>query len=85
MKVRLDTGDEGEAKSLDGNTMTLLSPRAFAPGSPIRFSVVLDDRKRSFEGRTIGSMRVAEGSFEVRLRFVNLRRSDRELLVSRLG
>lgn len=85
MKLWLESGEEGEAKAIEGNTLTLLSPRAFAPGSPIRFSVVLDDRKRSFEGRTIGSMRVAEGSFEVRLRFVNLRRSDRELLVSRLG
>ncbi|UCF47228.1 MAG: hypothetical protein JSU89_08600 [Myxococcales bacterium] len=85
MKLWLESGEEGEAKAIEGNTLTLLSPRAFAPGSPIRFSVVLDDRKRSFEGRTIGSMRVAEGSFEVRLRFVNLRRSERELLVSRLG
>ena len=85
MKVRLDTGDEGEAKSLDGNTLTLLSPRAFAPGSPIRFSVAVHDDSRSFEGRTIGSKRVDPERFEVRLRFVNLRRADRELLLQGLA
>jgi len=49
VKVRLDTGEDAEA--------------------------------RNFEGRAIGSKRVDEAHFEVRLRFVNLRRADRGLLV----
>ncbi len=64
---------------MDGNLLTLLSPRAFAPGAPIRFAI-LGEVERSFEGRTIASKRVEDGRFEVRMRFVNLRRPDRELL-----
>jgi hypothetical protein len=75
----LESGEEGEAMSFDGNTLTLLSRRAFAPGAPIRFSS-FGEVERSFEGRTLGSRRVDDGRFEVRLRLVNLRRADRELL-----
>lgn len=85
MKLRLRSGEEGEALRLEGNLLTLLSPRAFAPGSPIRFSLSAEDGPRSFEGRTIGAKRVEGGRFEVRMRFVNLRRVDRELLAERLG
>ncbi|MGD8318270.1 MAG: PilZ domain-containing protein [Myxococcales bacterium] len=86
MKVRLESGQEAEAQTLDGNVLTLRSPLAFAPGSPIRFRVALDDEdRRSFEGRTLGSKRTHDGGFEVRLRFVNLRRGDRERLAAHLS
>ncbi len=85
MKVRLETGEEAQAQRLEGNSLTLLSPRAFPPGSPIRFSTAEADEQRQFEGRTIGSKRAEEELFEVRLRFVNLRRRDRELLEQKLG
>ena len=80
MKVRLQSGEEAQAERIDGNVLTLSSPRAFAPGSPIRFSATADGQERGFEGRTIASKRTDADRFEVRLRFVNLRRSDRELL-----
>ncbi len=83
MKLRLATGEEGEATAIEGNLLTFLSPRAFAPGAPIRFST-LGEAERSFEGRTIGSKRVEDGRFEVRMRFVNLRREDREVLLREL-
>ena len=83
MKLRLATGEEGEATAIDGNLLTLLSPRAFAPGAPICFST-LGEAERSFEGRTIGSKRLEDGRFEVRMRFVNLRREDREVLLREL-
>lgn len=85
MKLWFDNGEDGEAKSLDGNILTLLSPRAFAPGSPIRFAVLKDEAERWFEGRTLGCKRVDDGRFEVRMRFVNLRRVDRELLLRELA
>jgi hypothetical protein len=85
MRVRLESGEEGEAAKLQSNVLTLLVPRAFAPGSPIRFVLFFDADERAFEGRTLGSKRVSAGCFEVRLRFVNLRKSERELLMSRLG
>ena len=62
-----------------------MSPRAFAPGSPIRFALVLPDEARPLEGRALGSKRVDNDHFEVRLRFVNLRRADRELLLRELA
>jgi len=85
LKIRLDSGEDAEARTFDGALLTLLSPRAFAPGAPIRFVLVLDGGERPFEGRTIGSKRVDEVRFEVRIRFVNLRRADRELLAGRLA
>jgi hypothetical protein len=85
MKLHLESGQEAEAQSLDGNVLTLRSPRAFAPGSPIRFTATLGEGvDRFFEGRTIGSRRADDEVFEVRMRFVNLRRRDREALAAHL-
>ena len=85
MKIRFESGEEGAARAIDGNVLILHSPRAFAPGSPIRFTVELGDGARAFEGRTIGSRRVDDRGFDVRMRFVNLRRTDREALAARLA
>jgi hypothetical protein len=81
----LDSGEDAEALGFDGTTLTMLSPRAYAPGAPIHFSATTDEDARNFEGRAIGSKRVDDGRFEVRMRFVNLRRADRELLSGRLA
>jgi hypothetical protein len=80
VKIRLDSGEEAEARAFDGALLTLWSPRAFAPGAPILFTATTEGDARPFEGRAIGSKRVDDAGFEVRLRFVNLRREDRELL-----
>ena len=85
MKLQLDSGEEGEAIRFEDNQLTLMSPKAFAPGAPIRFSVAGAETPRAFEGRTLGSKRADDGRFEVRLRFVNLRRADRELLLRELA
>jgi len=84
VKVRLETGEEAEAVAFEGNLLKLRSPRAFAPGAPIRFKTT-EDEPRSLEGRTIGSKRLDDRCFEVRMRFVNLRRNDRELLLRKLA
>ena len=85
MEVWLEDGLEAEAKSMQGTVLVLLSPKAFAPGSPIRFSIAHDGAERTLEGRTIASKRVHADRFEVRLRLVNLRRQDRERLHGALG
>jgi len=85
VKVRLESGEDAEAVAYDGNLLTLRSPRAFAPGAPIRFKTASEENVGSFEGRTIGSKRVDDQCFEVRLRFVNLRRGERELLLRKLA
>ena len=84
MKLRLESGEDAAALGFDGTLLTLRSPRAFAPGSPIRFTTTTEAGERSFEGRTIGSTRAGDERFEVRMRFVNLRREDRALLTERL-
>lgn len=85
MKVRLQSGEEALALRYADGTMALRSPKAFAPGSPIHLSFVVGDASRTLEGRTIGSKRLDEAAFEVRLRLVNLRRAEREALVAALG
>lgn len=84
MRARLESGEEARAIRVEKDVLTLWSPRAFAPGSPIRLSVSVEDRRRGLEGRTIHSKRIEGELFEVRLRLVNLRRSDREILVREL-
>jgi hypothetical protein len=85
VKLRLDNGEEVTAVSFDGNLLTLHSPQPYAPGAPIKLTLLLEEEARPLEGRTIGSKRIEEGAFEVRLRFVNLRRADRELLTESVG
>lgn len=84
MKIRLESGEEAEAQTWDGSVLTLHGPRAFAPGSPVCFVAKLEHGERTFEGRTLGSKRIEEGRFEVRMRLVNLRRDDRNALVAHL-
>lgn len=84
MKLRFESGQDGVGLAFDGNLMTLTSPVAFAPGSPIRFTSVGEHGHRSFEGRALGSKRLEGEQFEVRLRLVNLRRENRELLLRAL-
>ncbi|MGB5697205.1 MAG: hypothetical protein WBM46_16225 [Polyangiales bacterium] len=79
MEIRLDGGEKAEARSYDGNLLVFWSPLAFAPGSPIRFAVMTDTGARPFEGRAVGSKRLEDARFEVRMRFVNLRRDDRAI------
>jgi hypothetical protein len=85
MNLRLSSGEPVIAKRFEGNVLTLHSPKAFAPGSPISFDTGDDEPKRAFEGRTIGSKRIDNGTFEVRLRLVNLWREHRLFLEQRLA
>ena len=85
MNLRLESGEDAVATKFDGNFLTLLSPRAFAPGSPIRFVALGEHSERNLEGRALGSKRVSGEQFEVRIRLVNLRRDARELLLKKLG
>ncbi len=87
MKLRLESGHDALGLTFDGKLLKLTSPLAFAPGSPIRFrfTAIVEAGERSFEGRVLGSKRMDEQGFEVRLRLVNLRRDDRELLLKNLS
>ncbi len=82
-RVRIAAGIEGEAVELSGETMKLLLDRAYAPGAPMSFQLEVspelagESRDIALEARTVGSKRLPDGRFEVRVRLVNLRRDDR--------
>ena len=80
MEIEFDGGEKAEARTFEGHILTFLSPRAFASGAPIGFTVVMGDHRRALEGRCVGSRRAEDGRFEVRMRLVNLRRDDRHAL-----
>lgn len=77
--LTLSSGGEGEAVDLAGEVLRVVLPRAFAPGAPVTLTVDLD-APVTITGKTIGSKLRDDGRFDVRLRLVNLRRSDREAL-----
>ena len=80
VEIELDGGEKAEARTFEGHILTFVSPRAFASGAPIGVAVVIGDGRRVLEGRSISSKRLEGGRFEVRMRFVNLRRDDRHAL-----
>lgn len=85
MKIRLESGEDCEGLSFDGKLFRFAGPRAFAPGAPLRLLVELVDGSRALEGRSLGSKLREDQRYEVRMRFVNLRRELREALVLALG
>ena len=86
MSVRLvlERGGEARAESFDGKVLSCVSPRAFAPGAPIRFRAELPSGERALDGKSLGSKRREDGAFTVRMRLVSLRREAREALVEAL-
>ncbi len=82
MSGSLATGESVELLEVTGERVLLRSPRAFAPGAPIRFERLGEEV--SLEGRSLGSRRDGDG-FLVRCRLVSLRREQREGLVAFAG
>lgn len=83
--IELTSGERGDAVRLEGEVLQVVVPKAFAPGAPMTLRVLLEDGVVDLSAKTIGSKRRDEGLFDVRARLVNLRRSDRERLLARLG
>jgi len=71
-------GGEGELLALSGENLEVVSPKAFAPGAPVRFEV----EEMELKGRCVKCKRGDDGRFELRLRMVNLRRAHRERLAA---
>ncbi len=61
-------------------TLTLVSDRAVAPGTPVTLDAGAASSGFSFQGKSLGSVRRPDGSFQVRVRPLNLRREHRKLL-----
>ncbi len=60
--------------------MTLLSPKAFSPGQPLPLTIIAGDTELVLQAKTVGSKRAPDNRYVVRIRIVNLRRSERNLL-----
>jgi hypothetical protein len=80
-RLTLATGEAGETIAWDGTVFVFRSPRAFAPGAPIRLSLALGEHTVELELKAIGSRRgEGESQFVVRGRAMNLRREARARL-----
>jgi hypothetical protein len=77
---KISTGEQGTVRDFEEPLMTLLSPKAFAPGQPLALTLIADDSQLVLQGKTIGSKREPDDRYVVRVRVVNLRRTDRNLL-----
>ena len=84
--LTLSTGEQGSVVSWDGGMLVFRSPRAFAPGAPVKLALTLPDGPADVELKAIGSRR-GEGEvlFVVRARAMNLRREVRVRLDVALG
>lgn len=76
-------GGEGHVASLAGEVLAIVASRAFAPGTPMSFTIDVDP-PIALEGRALGSRRREDARFDVRIRLVSFRRTDRERLEASL-
>ena len=65
----------------ENNVLEVRSDKAYPPGAPISFTW----RENTLEGRSIGSKRVADDAFSVRIRMVSLKRTERDALLETLS
>lgn len=76
--MTLCTGERAAVVSWDGTTLVFRSPRAFAPGAPVKSVLVLAEGAVDLELKAVGSRRAdGETLFVVRGRAMNLRRELR--------
>lgn len=80
IELELSGGVRVELCAMDGERVTLKSPQAFAPGSPLE-GTALDGRRLHIKVHR--SVRSGDG-FEIRGRLFDLKRELRELLQERL-
>lgn len=82
---RSSTPLEGALVALDGEFVTGVFPRAFAPGAPFTVRLSLSETPVGFTAKAVGSKRRTEGDFAVRMRMLDVRKSVRLGLAAALG
>jgi hypothetical protein len=85
VEVRFAGEGQGEVVAFDGSVLALVSSSAFAPGTPLAFTVRSGDEGLELSGKTKSCKRRADGRFDLGLRLVDLRRAQREALQRMLG
>jgi hypothetical protein len=80
LSVTIQGEHEGSLLAREGMLLTLASPKAYPPGQPLKLSLRLPGGPLALEGRSLGSKKREDSSYELRLRLLNLRRETREAL-----
>ncbi|MEM9193016.1 MAG: hypothetical protein AAGF12_27830 [Myxococcota bacterium] len=83
LSVRLEDGQAATLMEANQRGALLCSPRAFAPGAPLKLA--LSVAPHTVEAKSLGSKRRDDGDFDVRLRLVNLTRTNRRALLEAVG
>jgi hypothetical protein len=76
--VQISGSLPGTIIDIAGLVVTLSSPKAFPPGQPLEFTLL--ESSLRLQARSIGSKRSTSGTFELRVRLINLRKEAREAL-----
>ncbi len=80
IEMRIEGELSGMASACDGHVLWGSSPRAFPPGKPLTLELLPGAAPLQLATRVIGSKRRDDGSFELRVRLVNLRKEARARL-----
>lgn len=78
--LRFSTGEEGHAVAFTGEVLDVRAAGSHPVGQPLQVVLALPDGALTLDARSRGSRRLEDGWFEVRLRLVALRRTDRARL-----
>jgi hypothetical protein len=79
---KVSAGEEGEVQGFSDPVLSLSCNKAFSPGRPICFKLLSDQGELTLQGKTIGSKRQLDDRFEIRVKVINLRRAEKELLLA---
>jgi hypothetical protein len=80
LRVQIAGEHAGAIEQIEGLVLRLRSPKAFPPGQPLALAFSADGSSIGLDARAIGSKRRDDGSFELRVRLINLRKDAREAL-----
>jgi hypothetical protein len=80
IEMRIEGELSGTAIACDGHVLRGSSPKAFPPGKPLLLELLPGAAPLPLATRVIGSKKRDDGSFELRVRLVNLRKEARARL-----
>lgn len=85
VEVGFGGAERGLALGFDGIVLELEAPQPFPAGQPMPLALIAESGSVDLQGKSLGSKRRSDGRFVVRVRLINLRRSERELLQALFG
>ena len=83
--LTLEGGEPGRTLGYARGVLRMACERSHPPGQPLTVTLRLPDAELTVQGKSAGSKRRADGTFEVQLRLHSLRREQREQLEHTFG